>query len=247
MSTPQSARRPIASYGAVDRPVAPKARPAPVGPARYEAILSAAADLFVQKGYSETSLQDIADACGLTKPSLYHYIHAKEDLLFAIVETTHQSMGPWREVLAADGAPDRQVATIVAAHLLVGTRSIREVRVFYQAHQHMSAPKFEPILEERALYAHAVREVVERGQAQGKFATDIDAGVATISMLSLLNSTSLWFDPAGKWKASDLWQTCLVMILRGLGVQKRQIDRLLVDPELLALFADGLDDGDQGR
>jgi AcrR family transcriptional regulator len=38
-----------------------------------------------EKGYEATSMNDIADAVGLTKAGLYHYIHGKEDLLFQIM------------------------------------------------------------------------------------------------------------------------------------------------------------------
>lgn len=49
------------------------------------AILDAAVRLFVAKGYEETSLREIADAVGITKPSLYYHYASKLDLLVAIV------------------------------------------------------------------------------------------------------------------------------------------------------------------
>jgi len=53
-------------------------------PGRYEELVETALQLFRQKGYHATSMQDIADSMGLRKASLYHYIDAKEDLLVAI-------------------------------------------------------------------------------------------------------------------------------------------------------------------
>ncbi|MGA6203776.1 TetR/AcrR family transcriptional regulator [Nocardia testacea] len=49
------------------------------------AILDAAVRLFVAKGYEETSLREVADAVGITKPSLYYHYASKLDLLVAIV------------------------------------------------------------------------------------------------------------------------------------------------------------------
>ncbi|MBB71353.1 MAG: hypothetical protein CMF50_03030 [Legionellales bacterium] len=46
----------------------------------YNKVISLATELFVRKGYSDTSIADIASACGIRKSSLYHYITSKEDL-----------------------------------------------------------------------------------------------------------------------------------------------------------------------
>src|SRR5690242_16935475 len=48
-------------------------------------ILERAAQLICEQGYDATSMQQIALACGLTKPGLYHYVESKEDLLADIM------------------------------------------------------------------------------------------------------------------------------------------------------------------
>ena len=42
--------------------------------------------MFYERGYSDATVQDIADALGILKGSLYHYIETKEDLLFRLLE-----------------------------------------------------------------------------------------------------------------------------------------------------------------
>ena len=51
-----------------------------------ELILLHAAELFAQRGYSATSMNGVAEACGLSKPALYHYFRDKYDLLVNIAE-----------------------------------------------------------------------------------------------------------------------------------------------------------------
>ena len=63
-----------------------------------EDILAKAAVLFDELGYGLTSLQDIADAVGIARPSLYHYFRSKEELLATLVERTTRS----REEIAED-------------------------------------------------------------------------------------------------------------------------------------------------
>src|SRR5262245_1297495 len=57
---------------------------------RRQEIIDAAAEVFHRKGYSDASIQDIADEVGLLKGSLYHYIEAKEDLLFAVLSGVYE-------------------------------------------------------------------------------------------------------------------------------------------------------------
>jgi AcrR family transcriptional regulator len=219
-------------------PLAPKAKPPPEGPTRYEEILRVAADLFYKQGYSATTLQDIASAAGLNKASLYHYINAKEDLLYSIVEMVHARMANWRDRAGPDGEPDLQIATIIASHLRGSTAQTREVRMFYAEYRHLSKTRFEPVIRERTLYEHAVRDVVKRGQQLGAFSADLDPDIAGVTFLALLNSLVVWFDPEGAWTAYDLWQTYAAFILRGLGVPKRRITRLMADVEALGYFTD---------
>jgi AcrR family transcriptional regulator len=51
-----------------------------------DAILARAAELFAQQGYSATSMNQVASACGVSKPSLYHYVRDKYQLLFEIAQ-----------------------------------------------------------------------------------------------------------------------------------------------------------------
>ena len=58
----------------------------PSGSPKLRRILERAARLIFEKGYEGTSMQDIADACGLTKAGLYHHVATKEALLIAVME-----------------------------------------------------------------------------------------------------------------------------------------------------------------
>jgi AcrR family transcriptional regulator len=49
-------------------------------------VVEAAYDLFVSKGYHSTTMEEIADRLGVTKPALYQYFPSKEDLYAAVAE-----------------------------------------------------------------------------------------------------------------------------------------------------------------
>jgi len=51
-----------------------------------ETILARAAGLFARRGYTATTMNEVAEACGVSKPSLYHYVRDKHQLLAEIAE-----------------------------------------------------------------------------------------------------------------------------------------------------------------
>ena len=58
-----------------------------------ERIIAAAAELFVENGYEQTSIQDILDTTGLSKGGLYHHFKSKEQILEAVMERRIQYVG----------------------------------------------------------------------------------------------------------------------------------------------------------
>ena len=58
----------------------------PIQKITREEILSKSLDVFRQQGYYNTSMTDLANACGLQKGSFYHYFESKEALMKAILE-----------------------------------------------------------------------------------------------------------------------------------------------------------------
>ena len=63
----------------------------------HERLLQEAATLFARRGYSETSMSDIARAVGVRKASLYNYYSSKADLLIELLE---QGLSSWTEACA---------------------------------------------------------------------------------------------------------------------------------------------------
>ena len=99
---------------------------------RHEEILEAAARVFHEKGYESTSIQDIADAVGILKGSLYYYIDSKEDLLYEILEGIHgEALAEVRQA-AAEGEPLERIRAFVAAHIHHNAENLVKMALFFQ-------------------------------------------------------------------------------------------------------------------
>jgi AcrR family transcriptional regulator len=79
-----------------------------------QAILEIAADLFDRKGFNQTSLQDIADAIGMARPSLYHYFDNREQILAAgIDQLTKRRDTMTDELRELDGDPVQRLTALM--------------------------------------------------------------------------------------------------------------------------------------
>ena len=103
---------------------------------KREAVLKTAVQLFLEKSYARTSLNDVADRLKITKPALYHYFRSKEEIFAA-------------------------VASQAAADLRHRLREVRRDRSlpFEERIYRAYLAYFEFVTEERALFAVLERQL----------------------------------------------------------------------------------------
>jgi len=121
-----------------ERPARPEAAPRPLrlsSPERRRQLFDVALQLFAGRGYEATTMDDIADAAGVTKPLLYQHFSSKrslylelvdsvaEDLVAEISEATAAAVGPREQVEDGFAAYFRMVVTHEAAFRLLYARS----------------------------------------------------------------------------------------------------------------------------
>lgn len=87
---------------------------APTFEAQREDILAAAARLFAEQGFPATSMNQVAEACGVAKPTLYHYFQDKQELLAQICDGhVHALLELVEEVKAQQLAPEAQLRALI--------------------------------------------------------------------------------------------------------------------------------------
>ncbi len=92
-------------------------------------ILEVALRLFNDKGYDATSLQDIADEMGLTKPAVYYHYKGKGQMLRDLAQPARQAMAELMARVRAARTADERVDTMVAGlvELLIARRDVMRI------------------------------------------------------------------------------------------------------------------------
>ena len=183
---------------------------------RRDEIVAQAVALFDAKGYAGTSVNDIADALGLSKPALYHYIQRKEDVLYWIHEDFAQMLIAKLEGRLAEPRPLRdQLRDVVRDILALMVTHRVYLRVFFEHFRELDPERQAEIAEQRNHYRHLVQGVIERGSASGEFRA-LDAGITTVSIFGMCNWAYQWYDPAGSLSNLEVADTMFDLLLGGL-------------------------------
>lgn len=183
---------------------------------RRAEIVTAATEIFAEKGYSNVGMRDIADAVGIRGASLYHHFASKEEILFAICLTvTREPVEENLPMLDAAGTPSERLAGMVRAHI----RHLRRRRLEYQVGAHERTSLTPEHLTETDDYRHyynrRVREVLAAGMRAGEF-RELDPKIAALGMLDMLNGTAAWIRGDSDTDVEQVEQTYLALLFDGL-------------------------------
>ncbi|MEU0791083.1 TetR/AcrR family transcriptional regulator [Amycolatopsis sp. NPDC005961] len=154
--------------------------------------------LFAERGFAGTSLQDIADALGITRPALYYYVKSKEELLAKLVtEVTNGPLEELTELVARDLDPVAKLRGIV--EIIVGrrVRQPERFRLLIRSEAELPAALTEAYDEGRRAVLKTIAGVVEDGVRVGRF-RPVDARVAALGVLGMCNWVAWWYHPGGR-------------------------------------------------
>lgn len=182
-------------------------------------ILETALRLFAERGYSGTSIRDIAAACGLQGPTIYSHYPSKEHVLAELVRIAHDEHLRRVRTALLDSEPDprRQVAAYVRAHVGFHT-DFPMLAVVGNTEMHMLSPELAaPILQVRRQSEQTLMDIVQRGIDRGLFRVPHPwLSVAAVGGMGL--RVAFWYAPGAGIAAPLVADSYAEFALRILGV-----------------------------
>lgn len=178
-------------------------------------ILEAAARLFRDKGYSATSMRDLAKAVDLKASSLYNHIESKEEILQEICLTNARRFQQgMQEVLKMDVSVQRKVEALIRLHIRIATRDVTSVTSFNDEWRHLSEPYLSEFLAMRREYEGAFRQLIKQGQEAGVF-KPVDTNVLLYTIFSSVRWLYDWYQEDKRLSAKDLEDQIIPLLMEG--------------------------------
>ena len=208
---------------AVDSGRAAGSRPArrPRSRAKYEQrrreVVNTAARLFAERGYHNTSIDDLVAATGLQRGGLYHYIEGKQHLLLLTHEELIAPLLVRAEAIAAADLPAEAKLRELLRAWVAHVAGHRDHMVVFGEERRLieSDPAWHEVRAARERFQSLLEEVLREGDRKGRFVIE-DIGIVQMSILGIVNHMPQWLDPEGRLAPEQVADRCLDVLLRGL-------------------------------
>lgn len=179
-------------------------------------IYEAAARLFRDKGYSATSMRDLAKAVDLKASSLYNHIKSKEEILQGICfENARKFLKGMSEVEAMSASNPDKVRALIHLHISIATEDITSVTAFNDEWRHLSDPMLSEFLQLRKDYEQRFKAIIEQGIAKGDF-RPLDPSILLYTLFSSIRWVYDWFKPERAVDQDKLESEIAEFLMRGM-------------------------------
>ncbi|MBB3131345.1 AcrR family transcriptional regulator [Paenibacillus rhizosphaerae] len=182
-------------------------------------ILTVALNLFIQKGYEQTSIQDIINELGgLTKGAIYHHFKSKEEILQAVTDHLFQGVDDMlsgvRDDKELNGREKLRKISLVALDN-PAQDELASVAPNLLRNPKMLAAQIENIIDKAVpIY---IQPIIEQGMRDGSIRTDYPRELSEVLMIL----TNIWLNPAVIQASPEMMLRKLRLfdeILKGLGL-----------------------------
>jgi AcrR family transcriptional regulator len=182
---------------------------------KMNTIAKAAAKLFNEKGYLETSMDDISTAAKLSKGGIYHYFSSKNEILYFI--STHFMDLLLKDLeQALDKIKDNfeKIQFIIYRHIGFYTKYIAEAKT--TLHEgHLLPPAYFKIIAEQEKQYHQIVSKVLSDFLGGQVSND-QLKVLTFILFGTCNGIYYWYDPKGPMTPEELSKNISDILCKGL-------------------------------
>src|SRR5215470_5343846 len=187
---------------------------------KREAVLKTAAELFLEKSYGRTTLDDVAARLNVTKPALYHYFHNKEEILLgcyrwgsALIEES------LNEIAGHCGTGLEKVAAFIYSYANVMTVNFGRC-VMRLDEGDLSSKGLAEVRGYKRKIDRRLRSFIQEGIDDGSIAP-CDPKIAAFAIAGALNWICMWYEPEGALSPEEIASQFAQMLTDGLAATKR--------------------------
>ena len=170
---------------------------------KREAVLKTAAQLFLEKSYGRTSLNDVADRLNITKPALYHYFRNKEEILLECYRLGTTLIGDTLDNIASHcGTGLEKVEAFIYSYANVMTINFGRC-VMRLDDGDLSSAALAEVRNYKRKIDRRLRSFIQEGIEDGSI-TPCDPKIAAFAIAGAVNWICQWYEPEGPLSAEEI-------------------------------------------
>jgi len=185
-------------------------------------ILEAAAQIFSQKGYHATSMNDIACAVNLQKASLYHHVSSKQEILVSILdEALDLVASKIGEIVSLTIPANEKLQLALETYLNILTEQRDLAGVLLLEHRSLNPELHRRHIPRRDRFEQLWRDLLQMGIDEGIFDMQ-DVDMTARALLGVMNWVVTWYKEEGELSISEISKMYLDLLFNGISVSKRE-------------------------
>jgi AcrR family transcriptional regulator len=183
---------------------------------RKETIIETAARLFRERGFSATSMRDLAEQVGVEAASLYNHISSKAEILQELCfKVANKFMSHIDKVDAEDIPAIKKIEAILRFLIQQMVHHYEEVYVSDREWKHLTDPYLSNIQTQRRAYRQRIASIIEEGIKKNEI-KKIDAPTAVLIMLHAVSGIESWHRSKEKISGEVLEENMVAILIGGL-------------------------------
>lgn len=184
---------------------------------KRERILQEAVTLFYERGFTGTTLDDIAHELGVTKPFIYTHFKSKTDLLAAIcLPTIQMSLDAAITAVESGGSATERLHKLIVDFTRVVLVRQPNIAVFFREEKSLERAALAEINALRLRFDRTLARLLEEGVAAGEFHLH-DAKLTALAMGGMISWAYTWHRPGGRLSIEEIGQRMAELALQMAG------------------------------
>jgi len=171
---------------------------------KRERTISAAADLFYERGYDNTTLDEVAERLGVTKPFIYSNFGSKAELLAEICERGVRAAYDELEFALAQGLPPGPTLLLFARRYVIAILGAQKnIAIYTREEKNLEPAEARRIGELRRTFLGKLIGLLRQGEQAGEFRV-ADPTMAALAIVGAVSWSTFWFRTDGRLAVPEI-------------------------------------------
>ncbi|HEX3401394.1 MAG TPA: TetR/AcrR family transcriptional regulator [Acetobacteraceae bacterium] len=193
---------------------------------KRERILEEAVKLFYERGFTGTTLDDIAAELGVTKPFIYTHFRSKTELLAALCKPTIElSLDAVSRAAKGPGSPTERLHRAVVDFTQVVLSRQANIAIYFREEKNLSREALDEINTLRKKFDRVLSRLLSEGLAAGEFDVK-DVSLTALAIGGMISWAYTWHRQEGRLALDDMCERMAELALQMVGARSRVAAKL---------------------
>jgi len=190
---------------------------------KRDLILEKALELFSEKGFQGTTIDDIGASLGASKPFIYTYFDSKYSILEQLYDRAYGELhaGTLKALNSKEGSPKDRLYRLVMIYVEQNIERQKLTAIMLEEEKNLNPKKLAEVRRKHHEFDTKLARLIQEGVSAGEFHVN-DAKLASLAISGMVRWVHRWYSPEGRLSSSELCQRFSELALNLVGYRSKR-------------------------